>query len=56
MVSTKKKQISNKTYHYLQHTYRKNGKVIYKEKYLGKKLPKNIEKVKQDFLIIYSLL
>ena len=51
MVSIKKKQISNKTYHYLQHTYRKNGKVFYKEKYLGKKLPKNIEKIKQDFLI-----
>ena len=51
MVSIKKKQISNKTYHYLQHTFRKNGKVIYKEKYLGEKLPKNIEKVKQDFLI-----
>jgi len=51
MVSIKKKQISNKTYHYLQHTFRKSGKVIYKEKYLGEKLPKNIEKVKQDFLI-----
>jgi len=51
MVSIKKKQISNKTYHYLQYTYRKNGKVFYKEKYLGEKLPKNIEKVKQDFLI-----
>ncbi|GAF97312.1 unnamed protein product, partial [marine sediment metagenome] len=27
MVSIKKKRIANKTYHYLQHTYRKNGKV-----------------------------
>jgi len=51
MVSIKRKQISNKTYHYLQHTYRKNGKVIYKEKYLGEKIPKNLEKIKQDFLI-----
>jgi Fic family protein len=51
MVSIKKKQISNKTYYYLQHTYRKNGKVNYKEKYLGEKIPKNIEKIKQDFLI-----
>ena len=51
MVSIKKKQISNKTYHYLQHTFRKNGKVIYKEKYLGEKLPKNIEKVKRNLLI-----
>lgn len=51
MVSIKKKRISNKTYHYLQHTYRENGKVNYKEKYLGEKLPKNIEKIKKDFLI-----
>ena len=51
MVSIKKKQISNKTYHYLQHTYRKNGKVLYKEKYLGENIPKNIDKIKQDFLI-----
>lgn len=50
MVSIKKKQISNKTYFYLQHTFRKNGKVNYKEKYLGNKIPKNIEKIKQDFL------
>jgi len=50
MVSIKKKQISNKTYHYIQHTYRVNGKVYYKEKYLGVKIPKNIEKKKKDFL------
>jgi len=50
MVSIKKKQISNKTYYYLEYTYRKNKKVIYKEKYLGVKIPKNIDKIKQDFL------
>lgn len=50
MVSIKKKHISNKTYHYLQHTYRKDGKVHYKEKYLGEKIPKNIVKIQQDFL------
>ncbi|KYK27454.1 hypothetical protein AYK20_02565 [Thermoplasmatales archaeon SG8-52-1] len=50
MVSIKKKKISNKTYHYLQHTYRINGKVHYKEKYIGEKIPKDIEKKKKEFL------
>ena len=50
MVSIKKKKISNKTYHYLQHTYRINGKVHYKEKYIGEKIPNDIEKKKKEFL------
>ena len=50
MVSIKKKKISNKIYHYLQHTYRVNGKVHYKEKYIGAKIPKDIEKKKKEFL------
>jgi Fic family protein len=50
MVSIKKKKISNKTYHYLQHTYRVSGKVHYKEKYIGEKIPKDIEKKKKEFL------
>ena len=49
MVSIKKKKISNKTYHYLQHTYRINGKVHYKEKYIGENIPKDIEKKKKEF-------
>ena len=49
MVSIKKKKISNKTYHYLQHTYRQNGKVHYKEKYIGEKIPRDIEKKKKEF-------
>jgi len=49
MVSIKKKTISNKTYHYLQHTFRINGKVHYKEKYIGEKIPKDIEKKKKEF-------
>jgi Fic family protein len=57
MVSIKKKEISNNTYYYLQHTYRKNGKVQYEEKYLGKKIPNDIDKIKQNFLIeIYEKL
>ena len=50
MVSIKKKKISNKIYHYLQHTYRVDGKVHYKEQYIGEKIPKDIEKKKKEFL------
>jgi len=33
-------------YFYLQHSFRKDGKVVTKELYLGKKIPKNIEEIK----------
>lgn len=39
-----------RTYYYLEHSYRKSKKVIKKEKYLGLKIPKNIEKIKIEFL------
>jgi Fic family protein len=50
MVSVKKKIINGNTYYYLEQSYRKNGKIDKKEKYLGPTLPKNIEKVKEEFL------
>jgi len=39
----------NKKYFYLQHSFRKNNKVVTKEKYLGIKIPKNIEEIKVEF-------
>jgi Fic family protein len=42
-----KRKKGNKEYLYLQHSVRKNGKVITKEVYLGSKIPKNIEKIKE---------
>ena len=51
MVSLKKKTISKKTYYYIEHSYRKNGVVLKKEKYLGTKIPKNIDKLKEDLLL-----
>jgi len=51
MVSIKKRKIANKTFYYLQHSYRVNGTVCNKQRYLGNKIPKNIDKIKQDFLI-----
>ena len=50
MVSTKKKEVNGKIYYYLNHTYRKNGKIIYKEKYLGSKLPDNMDQITQRFI------
>ncbi len=41
-----KRRKGNKDYFYLQHSFRDNGKVVTKELYLGKKIPKDIENFK----------
>lgn len=46
----KKKLLKGKTYYYLEHSVREGKKVQKKEKYLGKKIPSNIEKIKKDFV------
>jgi len=51
MVSISKKNIEGKTYYYLEHSYRKNGRVDKKTKYLGKNIPKNVEELKEEFLL-----
>lgn len=38
-------------YFYLQHSFRKNGKVVTKEIYLGKKIPENIEEIKEKLML-----
>ncbi|MGF3584562.1 MAG: Fic family protein [Thermoplasmatota archaeon] len=50
MVSISKKNIDGNNYYYLEHSYRENGKVNKKVKYLGKKIPKNIDKLKEELL------
>ena len=47
---TLQRKKGNGVYYYLQHSFRKNGKVITKEKYLGKTLPKDIDTIKKTFL------
>lgn len=42
--------VKHKDYYYLAHSFRKQGKVVHREKYLGKKIPKNIEEIKEKFL------
>jgi Fic family protein len=38
-------------YFYLQHSFRKNGKVVTKELYLGKDIPTNIEEIKEKIML-----
>jgi len=40
-----KRKKGNEEYYYLQHSFRKGTKVVTKEKYLGKKIPKNIKEI-----------
>ena len=51
MVSIKKKNIKGNTYYYLEHSFRKNGRIEKKEKYIGTTLPKNIDQLKENFLL-----
>ena len=51
MATVKKKQIGRQTYYYLEHTFRHNGKIRKKERYLGKKVPENIDELKTDFFV-----
>ena len=51
MVSLKTKKVGDKSYYYLGHTYRENGKVKYKEIYLGTKVPTNLVDIKKRFLL-----
>lgn len=50
MVFVGMRVVKRKKYYYLQHSFRKGKKVITKERYLGKSIPKNIEELKRNFL------
>ncbi len=50
MVTVKKRMIAGRTYYYLEHSVRMDGRVEKKETYLGKALPKKIEEIKRNFL------
>jgi Fic family protein len=41
--------IKEKSYYYLEQSYRDNNKVCKKKKYLGKEIPKNISQIKEKF-------
>ncbi|MEK6926622.1 MAG: Fic family protein [Nanoarchaeota archaeon] len=50
MVIISKKIIGKEKYFYLEHSFRKDGKVKKKQIYLGKEIPKNIEDIKKSFM------
>jgi len=50
MASIKKKTVDGRTYYYLEQTIRAEGKVQTREKYLGTRLPENMEELKKRFL------
>lgn len=50
MASIRKKVIRGRTYYYLGHTVRRGKKFSIRERYLGTSLPKNVEKIKKEFL------
>jgi|SRR3989344_210269 len=57
MATIKKQAKGNQIYYYLEHSFREGRKVKKKQKYLGKKIPYNIEDIKKQFLFeIYNKL
>jgi Fic family protein len=50
MVVLRKRRMGRSEFYYLVHSVKVNGRVEKKEKYLGKGMPKNVEKLKTDFL------
>ena len=50
MVVVRVKTRDKKKYYYLEHSIRKGKKVVKKEKYIGTKLPKNIDDLKKEFI------
>jgi len=50
MVTIKTKKIKDQIYYYLEHSIRKGKQVKKKEIYIGKKIPQNIEQLKNDLL------
>jgi len=50
MVRIRKREKGHKEYYYLEHTVKVGRKVEKREKYLGTKIPKDVEKIKSNFL------
>ncbi len=50
MVSIREVGKNGKRYYYLEHSFRINGKVVKKEKYIGDRIPADIDRLKREFL------
>ena len=50
MVNIRERKRGNKKYYYIEHSFRLNGTIIKKEKYLGSSIPKDLDRIKSEFL------
>ncbi|NOQ55037.1 MAG: hypothetical protein GQ558_10605 [Thermoplasmata archaeon] len=50
MVSIREREANGSKYYYLVHSIRKDGKVEKRERYLGTSLPKDLERIKAEFM------
>lgn len=50
MVSIRERTLKGKRYYYLVHSYKLDGKVVKRERYLGTAIPEDIEGIKADFM------
>ncbi|MBI2542407.1 Fic family protein [Candidatus Woesearchaeota archaeon] len=48
MANVKKRRIGRQEYYYAEHSFKADGKVKVLSRYLGKVIPKNIEKIKEE--------
>ena len=49
-MNIRKRIKGKKKYYYLEHSIRKGNRILKKEKYLGTKIPKDIGKIKEEFI------
>ena len=42
--------VKHKNYYYLAHSFRRERKVVHRERYLGKEIPENIDEIKEKFM------
>src|SRR6266568_3624726 len=50
MAAIVKRTVRGITYYYLEHAIRENGNVTRRSRYLGRKIPKNIEEIERRFM------
>jgi Fic family protein len=55
MAEIRERKVGANSYYYLEHSFRLEGKIVKKDMYLGKQIPKNIDSIKAEFLFeIYN--
>lgn len=50
MVNLRTKEVNGRKYYYLEHTIREDNRFRIKRKYFGVEIPKNLERIKEEFM------